>query len=375
MLVQIRDLKALESLSLVNIRAYLTSREWQSTGRWGQRPAYIYVKEQAGRSWEILVPLRDTLIDYAESVAGIIKTLAEIEERSQLDVFYDLAAAGADVIQIRSANDLALEHLSLRQNADFLGNAYDLLAAVARSVEKPRAAYRGKPSAEVAEYLNTVRPFIGQHQGYALTLHSPVPAEIGQQDFGDDFQAPFPRRTMHKLAQALDYTGKAIDEAIFGDTLVPFERAVQFGVSANFCDAVGELAKEGHGIEIDLAWADARPSNLPHSHFPFSSKSSDVLAEAANAFRRNQPSYDEQIVAQVVQLEREPQEFDGRAVILSEWDKRLIRIQVEFDQSVYDTVIEAFQEHRSISLGGDIYRSGSRYELRNPRNLLVLEDG
>ena len=375
MLVQIRDRKALATLPVVNLRAYLNSRGWNNEGPWGERPAVIYTKEHGGRSWEVLVPLRDTVADYAESMAESVAILAEVEERSQLDVFHDLSATGADVIRIRSANGRANEQLSLRQSTSLLNDAYDMLASAARAVERPQAAYRGKMSSDVAEYLDNVRPLTGYPQGYALTLHSPVPAGIGQQDLGDDFHAPFPRRATHKLAQALEYTSAALSEAVAGNTLEPFKQAVDYGVSANLCDSVAELAKKGRGIAIDLVWAGVRPSNAPDSHFPFSANSSDILAEAAKSFRRNEPSFDEQIVAQVVELERMPDEFDGRAVILSKRDERLIRIRVKFDQSVYDMVIQAFQEQKSIRLDGDIHPGGNRYELRNPRNVSVLQEG
>ena len=32
------------------------------------------------------------------------------------------------------------------------------------------------------------------YDGHTLTLHSPVPAGIGQGDFGDEYILPFPRR-------------------------------------------------------------------------------------------------------------------------------------------------------------------------------------
>ena len=40
-----------------------------------------------GRDWEIVIPLRDTVADYAEFMAEAVAVLAEAEDRSQLDVF------------------------------------------------------------------------------------------------------------------------------------------------------------------------------------------------------------------------------------------------------------------------------------------------
>ena len=375
MIVQIRDRDALSSISIVSLRAYLNSRGWTDAGIWGERPITIFAKEHEGRRWEILVPHRDTMGGYAENMAESVAVLAAVEERSELNVFYDLAGTGADVIQVRSANGRARESLSLRQSASMLNDAYRMLEAGARAAEKPRAIYRGKLSADVAEYLDSVHPLPGYAQGYSLTLHSPVPVGFErQQDLGDDFHAPFSRLVTIKLAQGLRHSSEALERVVSNDTLEPFREAVDSGVSANLCDSLAELAKQGDGIAIDLTWAGVRPSNLPDSSFRFSPASADILMEAAKSLRRREPSYDEQIVGLVVRLEKEPPEFDGKATIASVWDGRLTRMNVEFEQSVYETVINAFRDQMQVSLDADIHPSGRGYELRNPRNLSVVPE-
>ena len=96
MKVQISDRDALESLTAAGFRAYLEANGWSYAGHWGERPIVIYSKEQDVRKWEVLVPLRDTASDYAESMAWAVATLADAEERSQLDVFTDLSNLRTD---------------------------------------------------------------------------------------------------------------------------------------------------------------------------------------------------------------------------------------------------------------------------------------
>ncbi len=103
MKVQIKDRDALSSLTTSNLRSYLLSRGWADNGFWGER-AIIYGKEYAGRDWEILIPLRDTVADYAEVMAEAVAVLATVEERSQLDVFHDLAGEGADTVAATPLN-------------------------------------------------------------------------------------------------------------------------------------------------------------------------------------------------------------------------------------------------------------------------------
>ena len=99
MKVEIRDRDALESLTAAGFRAYLEANGWSYAGHWGERPIVIYGKEQDVRKWEVLVPLRDTASDYAESMAWAVATLADAEERSQLDVFGDLTDWSIDRAQ------------------------------------------------------------------------------------------------------------------------------------------------------------------------------------------------------------------------------------------------------------------------------------
>ena len=371
MLVQIRDRKALSSLSLGALRAYLGVRGWKDEGPWGSRPGSIFTTDGEA-NLEILVPTRDTVADYAEALAEAVAVLAIHEDRSQIEVFYDLQGAKSDVVRLRSSNGLANERMSLSQSAELHSNAYKLLAASARAAERPQPAYRGRPSTKVEDFLNKVLPLPSQG-GYDLTLHSPVAVDIGgQSDMGDEYHVPFSRQVTDKLAEALTYTVSAIEDALVKDTLDTFKTHVNRGVSANLCASVSDLATKGQGVTIDLGWAAVRPSDRVDSHFPFTLDSAEVLLQASRSLSRNEPSMDEQIEAQIVQLAREPDEFDGRATLVSTWEGYSIRLSVKFEQHVYETVINAFRDQSYVSLLGDIYPTGRGYELRDPRNLLVV---
>ena len=87
MKVQIRDRDALLSLPLRSLRSYLKYRGWNDEGQWGKRPASFYTIEQDGQRWSIVVPYKDTSPDYAERMSDAVSALAEVEKRSQLDVF------------------------------------------------------------------------------------------------------------------------------------------------------------------------------------------------------------------------------------------------------------------------------------------------
>ena len=96
MRVQIRDRDAMSSISIANMRAYLTSAGWDDTGRWGERPINVFATERYGRTWEILVPHYADIGGYAENMANALEVLEKVEDRSQLALFQDIVNAGQE---------------------------------------------------------------------------------------------------------------------------------------------------------------------------------------------------------------------------------------------------------------------------------------
>ena len=371
MKAQIRDKQALSSISIEGLTSYLQTRKWINKGKWGNRPAVIYTKKHARRHWDILVPTDTDVGDYAIGMAETLEILATIEDRSQLDIFNDLkVAAFSDVIRLRSINGIAQNPISLRGKADLLEDAYGMVAAAARAVESPRAAYRGGPSAEVAEYLDNVRPLPEYVEGYSLTLCSQVYESAGNKQNLNEPDVPFARRATAKLAQALERAEAAISESSPNDAISPFKNAVDYGVSANLCASLASIIQKGKGVEIGIQWATDRPANVPNSKFRFTEDSADILNEVAKFFRVYEPSYGESL--RVIAMEREPDESDGRADLLAWRDSHLERVKVEFDKIAYARVTQALKEHKEISLNGDIHLVGDSYELHNPRDLSII---
>jgi len=101
--VQIRDKEALKSLTTANLRAYLESQGWGNDRPWGQWGT-ILSKEQKGKLWEIVIPLRGEGYGYAEFMELMVATLADAEDRSQLDVFYDLGGAESKIVSQDGSN-------------------------------------------------------------------------------------------------------------------------------------------------------------------------------------------------------------------------------------------------------------------------------
>ena len=372
--VQIRDAAALRRVSPDKLRAYLQAHNWVQEEVWRDR-IMVWSATRGEQVNEILIPLREQSDAYAVRISEAVALLSEIEERSQLAVYYDLVGAGADVIQLRPLNGIGQSGWTLGDSVEFLTRARDLVVAAARAAEHPgQAVYRGRASGQVTDYVRSVRPLPGYEAGPELTLHSEVPTGYDvQEDLGDAFLAPFPRRATIALNNGLREADRTAAAVISGKDIADvFEAAPSQGVSANFCDAVADLARRGHGIGVSLSWAAVRPADAHNGEFQFAESTADVFTQGAQLLRRNSPFNDAHVVGEIVGLDREQrEEFDGHSDVVCELDGRPVALKVQFQSVDYDEVWRAFRDGIQISIDGDIHREGRRYTLRNPRNFAV----
>ena len=374
MQVHIRDYKALSRITPALLRQYLDSHGWIWEETWRNRSTVWFTVSNERRS-QILMPLNELSDTYPLRMSEAISILAGLEGRSQLNVYHEVLAGGADVIRLRLNNN-GVDRRSLSESAKLLNDARELLTSAARAAERPgQPVYRGRLSGEVTQYVDGIQPLPVYETGDALILHSRVPPDYGEQmDMGDSFHQPFGRRAALALEHSLREVGNTVQEVLGGGAGISlFERAAQRGVSANMCDAVASLANRQNGIEIGLSWAQVRPPVRSDARFGFTESHAEVLTDGANLLRRKHPFLDANISGEVVRLDRQShEEFDGQAVVLCELDHRPAALHVQFATRDREEAVRAFRNSIEISLDGDVYREGNRYVLRNPRNFLVV---
>ena len=379
MQVDIHDAAALSAISASSLLAYLKAANWKQGDGLGKR-AIIYTKQHDGRQWDILVPLKDTFADFSTNMAESIQVLSAIEQRSQLDVYHDLLAAGTDVIRLSTLNGYTAPSFSLHDGGQLLSEAYTLLSAAARAAERPRAAYRGANSRDVSHFLDHVVPAPTDFRSFNLTLYSPI-MHYGQAEMlSNTAQPPFSRRAVHALANGLSAADEAISESRATDSLEPFEQAVSAGVSANLCAAIAGLTEQSHqfgtGCSVDVRWAATQPQNgAADTQARFSIHSVGVLNDARRYLLSRASFPDEHIVGDPVVLARKRDEQEGRALVLPNRADLPSRLEVRLAKSDYNKVIQAFREQVQIELDADIHPKGAGYELRNPHNVRVLNGG
>lgn len=93
--VQITDQEALEKITPEQLRAYLTSKRYQFDSTY-QEHGEVW---KSGHAWdigrkEIIVSFKRTLPNYAMCIKEAVYLLGETENRSQLDIYYDIVGGG-----------------------------------------------------------------------------------------------------------------------------------------------------------------------------------------------------------------------------------------------------------------------------------------
>jgi hypothetical protein len=371
--VELTDQAALSQLPWGDLKSYLDGQGWAQTDRLGDK-ALVYVQSpETAEGPEILVPAREDLGDYASRMAEAVQILADTEQRSALEVFRDITTSGLDVVRLRAPHADADGAIAIEDGVTLYREAENLMLSAACAAVDPRRSYHLRKVTEATDYLKTVRLGPSERGSYVLSVYSPVQPRLGQPqlDLGDE---PFARSVTLRLAEALSAAKQAANRAIADGRFDPFEDAVSAGVSANLCDAVARLSLAARGIDIGLAWARTRPSGRPALRLTFNAEVAEVLQEAASVFRRSEPLTDARLTGFVVALERPIEQFDGNATLRLLIEDRPRRVRVRFEQDVYAQIIRAFQDKSAISLLGDLYPVSQRWEIRNPREIRVLQD-
>ena len=372
--VLITDTRALRRIIPAFLSTYLSIQGWVRQETWKDR-IVIWSIESEGRTAELLVPLREQSDAYAVRMSEAVAALSQLEERSQLEVYYDLLGAGSDIIRLRPMSDQAEQEWSLNDNAELLTKVKNLLQAAARAAEVPgRPVYHGRLSADVRDYLQKVRLLPGYETSKELTVHSPVSVDYGQQhDMGDAFREPFPRKVTLALNQGLSKAVKTAEVVIGGEGITSFEKASKQGASANLCEAVAALAHQTHGVELVTTWAQVRHSDISPGRFSFAESHAEVLEQGAELLRQKTPLLDALIHGEIVRLDRHSHEdFDGHAIVLAEVDAKTVPLEVQFDTADRDEVLRAFRDNLPIRVNGNIHRDGRRHVLHDPSGFVLV---
>lgn len=257
-----------------DVRAYAEQHGWLRSKNFKDRLA-IY--RHADRALDqLLVPLNDTIADYADRMRDVLCKLAEIENRPPAAILNDLLAINVDTVRfsVRSA-DTAGGTLPLQSGLGLLEGARRSLLSAACTVLAPNTFWHARMSrTQAEEFVDACQ--LGQTEQGSFTVTIRCPLTIGEDDETATIESePFGRRATSTLMRSAAVLTSAIDNDQV-DVLTQGPARDEPNITANLCDALLRMqpGDAQSSLALSVSWAPARPRPpsdtviLRSDHFP-----------------------------------------------------------------------------------------------------------
>lgn len=357
-----------------DIVAYLRARRWRER-EYHEGQYAVWERKIDGEAVEILLPLNNAYRDYDTRIAEVLRTLEAVEQRSQLDILFDLRTVTHDVTRISADGEALIDGtISLQGGAQFVACVQRLVLAAASGAVQPRSVYGASFPEAAAAFVQQVRIGI-VHGSFTVAVCMPIAAEAQQVRISSQ-EMSFARRVTLQLIQTLHTLSDAADRARRNETLEPLLEVAPGGVSADLCEALIGLyeGSQAEQIRFSVTWSPLRPPpagtvsdvTLPAGVVP-------VLQETVRVLYATAPREDVTVQGFVVRLEPATHASQGRATIHGLFDGAFRSIVCDLAGEDYRRTLHAYERRQMIRCTGDLVREGETYVLRNPHAVAILD--
>jgi hypothetical protein len=377
--VAVHDAAALRALRPLDVASYLRTHGWAVEGTVDGFTRYTRNGNRVG----IEVPRGTEYRDFHLRMGEVVGALAQVENRSQLEVLEDLIVAGSDVIRLRlQGPDVGDGTVTLEDGAAVVDRVRDVMLASACAAVEPRAFFGTRKPTEAVEYVRKLRLGQTEHGSFVVKVLSPVaplltPAEAGDL-FPESLAPPYERKVTETLMTAARAASQAALDAGAKGTLAPFEQAVALGASANLCEGLaGMLVDRPYAaIEILMTWSQNRPA--PTAVEPvvrLTKETAPVLVSAARELKARAPRDDFDLAGYVVALDNSNvREHGGTITVAAAVDSGARRVRVALGAEDYKKAIGAHETMARVACSGRLVKAGRQYELQSPSGFSVIGD-
>lgn len=380
MKVAVQDSATLRSLKPLELAAYLRANGWRREADLHGKGSLWQIHGSDGSEFDVTLPAKRDFADYALRMSEVLRTLAEVERRSQLDVLRDIETTTWDLVRIRAPNrDSENGTLPLDQAVAFVECSRDMLLAAACAAIDRRPFFAKRKPQLAMDYLGNVRMGQTERGSYVLTILSPVAPELHPAQ-GTLFPAvpedPFERSVTRTLMNALTALERAAQDAAVVGNMTSLQSAVSEGVSANLCEAVIGLSavSPGQGLDVQVSWSRTRPMS-PETATPsrvvLGNDSIPIIEEAARLFREFTPLEDVEIEGFVTRLHRGRKAKEGEVTVEASVEGKLRQITLKLGTE-YSQAAQAHDKRRPVRCTGELVKEGRGYRLVDPRHFEFL---
>ncbi len=385
MKIEIVDHKIFNGLNPVDIEKYLRTTGWRLVRR-EDGDVSIWETRLRDETFRIWLPLNRNYGDFAESMKRLVRTIAMVENRSQLALIEDLDTIGiGDVLRLRSFDEFnrGSTTLPLNDGLLLLNQGREMLNAAARSVIEKREVYPSRRPSQVSKYLRNLKLGQTEQGSYIVKLISPISDfALTQMVFPNiDMPVPFERKVVIGLMKSLNALNEAANETFKRGRFYfeVFREIVSEGVSANLCEAVTSTDSERktyRPLEISVTWSYALENSLiqdaPQS-IEISPNVMSYIEQAGRLFREKNPE-EVTLTGYVIMLKRRLTVEPGEITLVTIIEGRQRNVRVKLDREMYGLALQAHENELKVSVDGELVKKGRLTFLEKPRNLQIIRE-
>lgn len=292
-----------------------------------------------------------------------------------------MQTSSADLVRLRApARDAVDGSLAIDTAVSFVESARDLMLAAACAAIDKRSYFATRKAQQATDYLQRVRMGQTERGSFVLTILSPVPPTLKSEQgalFPVEPPEPYERTVTRTLAQSLAAVSAAAETAAAQGDMQPFIDAVQWGVSANLCDAIVRISHVSinEGVDVSIAWSPNRTvaAETPH-RIRLQGDAIPLIEEAGRLFRETSPLDDFELQGAVIGLHRSEGAAIGRITVAGFVEGQARKVLIDLAEPDYSKAIAAHEQQAIVVCTGELVKQGRSYRLQNPRQFRLRGD-
>jgi hypothetical protein len=344
-------------LSPDDLRSYLATSGWDAVAQLARATVWRFVNERG--EFQVLLPEDRQLRDYPSRVLDLIKTLAIVESRTAPSVLDDIRNTSVDTVTFR-----LLPHgpqgtaplFSAIEAVSGIGEIF--LASSYTPILGKSLLNQGRRPPEVRRFARRVR--LGTPTAGSWMVSAQM--DLSESDTGSTGD-PLARQVTVQMYRAAGACLAAAGEALEDFHLEPFVRRRDEGVSANFCDALGKLGRDGTPFEMRFGWGRRFPSTLDARTHRFEPEAVEIIRRAGDALSSALPDGPVTVEGEVLRLSRGTG-AEGQATVTgvaqSAYGESRLTVRTRLPESLYELAVEAHRLRQPVRLAG--VANGNRIE-------------
>lgn len=389
MKIKIVDDAVFNGINPITTEKYLLANGWTEQHRLNSGVS-IWVLEQENQLNRLWLPFDAGLSDFGQIMGRAVGVLAEVSKKSELQIFEDLNTVTiGDVIRREDYDSLNKESTSLplSEAENLIQQAKDLIIFAAMSEKTPRPVHPSSRTEDVKLFADNLRLGQSENGSYTIKIISPITfdeitvpkASQNQTELVAVPPKPFGRKAVEKLTTALTILRDIGEEAKKKGhySFQPFRDNIQYGVSANICEALvsNNLGLYGKPVNLSVTWSLAlpKPENMKTGfNIEIPATYLRYYQEAAEEFRRKAP--EPKVIEGFVRLlKRDRGEPKGTVSIVTVIGNAPAVVRTELEEKDYLIAVRAHEEELFVTIEGNVTKKGLIHWLENPSNIQALE--